>query len=212
MKLTDIFLATVLLLAACNDKKPQPPVIPQLGCVGWTINPLVNGVAYGPLSCSDSGSFTFPVCPSPPSRTDGTHTLVRPSGLLVPGATVTADFEIVGAGAFVGAQEQASGAMVSLFLQRAGDNWSGAGPYTDYRAYSIKDIPLSNGRYQLSVPLVRDQWTSVQDPGTEQGFAELLQNVERIGVVFGTYQSGRAHGVCPDNASSQFILHGYVVQ
>lgn len=219
-------VASILMsLQTCNDKN-QPPFIPtqppgpsssmcQPGW--WTINPLVNGVAYGPPSCTDNGSFVFPACPSPPSRTDGMHTLVRQSGPLSLGQTITVDFEITDADSFVGAQEQGSAAYVSLFLQRAGDNWSGTGSYNEYRAYSVNGAPpnlapLANGRYQLSVPLWRESWTNVELEGTAQGFVDLLQNIERIGVVFGTYNSGKAHGVCPTNTISKFNMHSYTVQ
>src|SRR5215211_1672501 len=191
-----IFLALfVALLAACNDSKPRPPWVPPApviqGCgAGWTVNPLVNGVQYGPTSCSPEGHFVFPACPAQPQRQDGMHTLVKPTGPLPPGATVAVDFEITGADTFVGAQEQASPAYVSLFIQRAGDN----------------------GRFQLSQQLIRDQWVSVSTPGTEEGFQALLQNAERVGIVFGTAQSGRAHGVCTGNASTQFIMHSFTVQ
>jgi|SRR5215211_2106103 len=219
-----IFLALfVALLAACNDSKPRPPWVPPApviqGCgAGWTVNPLVNGVQYGPTSCSPEGHFVFPACPAQPQRQDGMHTLVKPTGPLPPGATVAVDFEITGADTFVGAQEQASPAYVSLFIQRAGDNWSGEGPYTDFRAYSVEVAPpgfttnLGNGRFQLSQQLIRDQWVSVSTPGTEEGFQALLQNAERVGIVFGTAQSGRAHGVCTGNASTQFIMHSFTVQ
>jgi hypothetical protein len=50
------------------------------------------------------------------------------------------------------------------------------------------------------------------DGGTPQGFLELLQNAERVGITFGTAQSGRAHGVCSGNASTQFVLHSFQVQ
>lgn len=221
-----IALSLLIALAACNDKGPRPfpvptPPIPPVqtsSCgTAWTVNPLVNGVAFGPTSCSADGSFTFPVCPSPPARTDGMHTLVRPTGPLQPGATFTADFEIADAGKFVGAQEQEGAPYVSLFIQRTGDNWSGAGEFNEYRAYSINGAPpnlapLSNGRYQLSAQLVRDQWTNVQEAGTEEGWRNLLANAERIGVVFGTYYSGKAHGICPDNDWSRFIMHSLTVQ
>ncbi len=220
-----IILALVLsaLLAGCKDSKPRPPWQPPVppvtqGCgAGWTVNPLVNGVPYGPTSCSPDGSFVFPACPSPPSRQDGMHTLVRPTGPLQPGATVFVDFTIAGADNFVGAQEQGSAAYVSLFLQRAGDPWSGEA-YNDYRAYSATVAPpgfttnLGNGRFQITQQLVRDQWVAVSTQGTEEGFQALLQNTERIGVVFGTAESGRAHGVCTGNGSTQFLLHSLTVQ
>ena len=212
----------VLTLAACNESKPRPPWPPPTpgnqGCSGWTINPLVNNVAYGPNDCSMSGTFVLPECPAQPQRQDGLHTVVKETGPLPAGATVTADFEIVGATKFVGAQEQESPAAVSLFIQRAGDNWSGAGVYNEFRAYSVDVAPpgfvtnLGNGRYQLSQQLVRDKWVNVQDQGTELGFQELLQNTHRIGLVFGTAQSGRAHGVCSGNASTNFIMHSFTVQ
>ena len=217
-----IALAVPLALAACKDDTPrppwQPPIQPQGSCgAGWTVNPLVNGQQYGPTSCSPDGNFVFPACPAQPQRTDGMHTLVKPAGPLSPGATVAVDFEISGAGDVVGAQEQGSAPYVSLFIQRYGDDWSGAGPYNEFRAYSADVTPgfgqhLGNGRFRLSQQLVRDQWVNVQDQGTPQGFLDLLQNAEWIGITFGTAQSGRAHGVCTGNASTQFILHSFTVQ
>lgn len=222
-KLWKIALVAVLLVAACNDKKRPPPFVPLppptvTGCgAGWTVNPLVNGVAYGPTACAPEGSFVFPECPMPPSRKDGVHTLVRPSGPLAPGTTVTVDFEIAGAGGFVGAQEQLGTPFISLFMQRPGDNYSGVGIYNEFRAYSTNVAapnfaPLVNGRYQITQLLVRDQWKAVLTEGTTEGFVDLLRNVERIGVVFGTTESGAAHGICPINASTSFIMHSYTVQ
>ena len=169
--------------------QPQPPQLPPqpqpLPPASWTINPLIHGVAYGPTGTSPDGSFVFPICPAQPQRTDGMHTLVRPSAPLNYGDTLFCDFEIDGDSEFVGAQEQASPARCSLFLQRAGDNWTGAGVYNEYRAYSRDVAPpygqaLRKGRFQLSVPLVFEKWTNVQTEGTERGFRELLANIERI--------------------------------
>ena len=211
----------LLALGGCRSDKPRPPFVPVVpivqGCgAGWVVNPLVAGVPYGPTSCSAEGHFVFPSCPAQPQRNDGMHTLVRPTGPLPLGATMSVDFEISGASTFVGAQEQGSFAYVSLFIQRAGDNWSGAGAFNEFRAYSVNVVPaaenLGNGRYRLFQQLVRDQWVNVMTQGTEQGFLELLQNAERVGIVFGTAQSGRAHGVCSGNASTQFVLHGFTVQ
>lgn len=194
-------LALLLALGACHSSKPRPPfppVVPPIaqGCgAGWTVNPLVSGVAYGPTSCSPDGR--------------------RLTGPLPYGATISVEFEIAGASTFVGAQEQGSFAYVSLFIQRAGDNWSGLGAFNEFRAYSVGVVPaaenLGNGRFVLSQQLVREQWVAVMDGGTEQGFRELLQNAERVGITFGTAQSGRAHGVCSGNASTQFIMHGFTI-
>jgi hypothetical protein len=214
-------LSILLVLVSCKGDKPRPipwpaPTPGNQGCSGWTVNPLVNGVAFGPNDCSLNGQFIMPSCPAQPERQNGMHTLVKETGPLPYGGTVSVDFEIVGASNIVGAQEQGSFAYVSLFIQRAGDNWSGSGVYNEYRAYSVNVVPaaenLGNGRYQLSQALVRDQWVNVMTAGTEQGFQELLQNAQRIGIVFGTAQSGRAHGVCTGNASTQFIMHSFTVQ
>ena len=145
------------------------------------------------------------------------HTLVRPTGPLPYGATMSVDFEISGADRFVGAQEQGGVAYVSLFIQRSGDDWSGVGAYNEFRAYSSEVAPsfvenLGNGRYRLSQQLVRLEWVNVSATGTEDGFRALLQNAERAGIVFGTAQSGRAHGVCSGNASTQFVLYSFTVQ
>lgn len=216
-----LILLIPLALVACNEDKRPPwpaPTPGNQGCSGWTINPLVNNVSFGPNDCSMSGHFVAPECPAQPRRQDGLHSVVKDTGPLPAGATVNVDFEISGADKFVGAQEQESPAAVSLFIQRAGDNWSGAGPYNEYRAYSVDVVPagfltnLGNGRFQLSQQLVRDKWVNVMDQGTEQGFQELLQNAQRIGIVFGTAQSGRAHGVCSGNASTQVIMHSLTVQ
>jgi hypothetical protein len=48
-----------------------------------------------------------------------------------------------------------------LFLQRRGDDWSGVRAHEFYRWWSVSNVELAAGKYELSAPLVPDQWFSV---------------------------------------------------
>jgi hypothetical protein len=206
----------LLAVAGCNDK-PKPRPWPQPGpavsmCPAWTVNPLVGGLTYGPTSCSDNGTAPIEACPASFSKANGLHTVVRPQSPLPYGGTITIDFEVTG-GPFQGVESASdtSAAYLSLFMQRLGDNWSGQGEFNDYRRYSRKGVTLTPGRHTLAVQLTPDQWTSVITAGTDAGFNSLLPNVERIGYVVGTYQSGKAHGACSKNGPGQITIHGFSV-
>jgi hypothetical protein len=99
---------------------------------------------------------------------------------------------------FVAAETPDQVATVSLYFQRAGDNWSARGRYGSYRWYvPVHAVtPLTVGEHTIAVRL-DEAWTNVngnpnrQDPA---GYAAALQDTSRLGVAFGT-SSARSHGV-----------------
>lgn len=99
---------------------------------------------------------------------------------------------------FVAAELPDEPATVSLYLQRAGDNWTGRGRYGSYRWYAPASgvIPLSPGTHTVRLRL-DDRWTNVSGVPNEQvpqQYADALGNAAQIGIAFGS-PSRRSHGV-----------------
>lgn len=99
-------------------------------------------------------------------------------------------------------------ALMTVYFQRKGDNWSAQGRYDTYRWYaSAHDVKLEAGEYQLVVPL-NEGWTSanrstdgsavsanptlVPDPA---GFNAAKADTGCVGIVFGGNEVGRSHGM-----------------
>lgn len=79
--------------------------------------------------------------------------------------------------------------LVSLVLQRKGDNWTGKGKREFYRLYSPA-FPLKSGPAKHTIPLTG--WTGVY--GREGDMADVIEHMSNIAVAFG-HSAGRAHGV-----------------
>lgn len=99
---------------------------------------------------------------------------------------------------FVASETPNEAATVSLYLQQAGDNWSGRGRYESYRWYSPARgvVPLTAGEHTVTVQL-DDAWTNVNGRPNHQvpeGFAAAIRNTARVGIAFGS-SSRRSHGV-----------------
>jgi len=217
-----LLLAALPVLAACNDSNgKRPPFVPKPPtpalCPGWTIGPIINGVNWSPpfqeFPCTHDGAFTFPVCahepdPAPEPSVHAVTRLQAPP--LATGQTMSIVFEIIGEPGFEETEQGMVVPYLSLFMQRAGDNWSGAGAFNEYRGYSARNVPLAPGRHELRVPLTNDEWVAVMDHGTDAGFQQLLLNISNVGYTFGG--SGRAHGACALNQGVRFVLHEFSIQ
>lgn len=99
---------------------------------------------------------------------------------------------------FVAAEVPNEPATVSLYFQRAGDNWSGRGRYESHRWYSPARavMPLTPGEHTVTVRL-DEMWTNVQGRPNHQvpeSFSAAIKNTARIGLAFGSL-SRRSHGV-----------------
>lgn len=99
---------------------------------------------------------------------------------------------------FVATETPEQAATVSLYFQRAGDNWSGKGRYMSYRWYvpARAVIPLSPGTHEVTVKF-DEAWTNVHGRSNRadpSGFEAALRNTSRLGLAFGS-RSRRSHGV-----------------
>lgn len=78
---------------------------------------------------------------------------------------------------------------VRLFIQRAGDNLSGAGVFQQYRYWSTPGVQkLAPGSFALRARFDPAQWTDIYGkPGSDfpERFRQTLQNAARVGVTFG---------------------------
>jgi hypothetical protein len=155
-------------------------------------------------------SFEFPVGSSKhvgylTRAPAGQYSLIGKSGIRL-------SFEIVGNGPFKGAAQQPDVTSVGLYFQRAGDDWSAAGPFEGYRFYSLDEIvPVRAGAFTLDVPLVRARWTSANtNAATEADFQAAIANAAAVGFTFGN-SSGKGHGVYSEAPGSTFTVRGFDV-
>ena len=109
---------------------------------------------------------------------------------------------------FVAVETPNEPATVSIYFQRAGDNWTGRGKYGSYRWYAgeagIKH--LAPGEHTMTVRL-DDRWGSVDGkPSTSRAaaFADAKANAARLGLAFGS-NSRRSHGVAA-TGNARFTL------
>ncbi|MBY6216878.1 hypothetical protein [Qipengyuania aquimaris] len=166
----------------------------------WEIGPEIRGKNYSVgmpavMSAGQAGpAFDFPT-----GRHGQVKYVTKLTGPLTNARSVTITYRIDSSTGtrFIPTERPGAPAILSLYLQRRGDNWSGRGKYSAYRWYSApeKTVPLSPGRHTLTVDLV-DDWIPVTGGRTQdmRGFRSALQNAETVGFVLG-WSGGRGHGV-----------------
>ena len=103
--------------------------------------------------------------------------------------------------------------ILSIYFQRAGDNWSGRGPFEAYRWFSTfrTHSPITPGEHELSVRL-DEGWTAVQTSSVRTNpaaFRDAVQNADRVGFVFGG-GDGYGHGVYA-TGPARFVVTSFKV-
>jgi hypothetical protein len=88
--------------------------------------------------------------------------------------------------------------LVTLYLQRKGDNWTGVGEYETFRWYATGSTITTNGAgtYTITAKL-SDRWTAIQlsnSYSSPHKFYEAKQDCDRMGFVLGG-GTGYGHGV-----------------
>lgn len=105
-------------------------------------------------------------------------------------------------------------AAVRLFLQRQGDDMSGAGQYEFYRWWSNAGTALKEGAVTVDVALEPALWTSVfgkTGDNNPAAFAEAMANIGNVGVTFGG-GCFYGHGVRILNGRATFTMNRFAVQ
>ena len=88
--------------------------------------------------------------------------------------------------------------MLTLYFQRAGDNWSGRGRYEAYRWYATfaTQTPITPGEHVVAAPLDAN-WTAVMTSSARTnplGFRDAIANADQVGFVLGG-GDGYGHGI-----------------
>lgn len=197
-RLKPIFATTLAILAVSPAAADAPPASV------WEIGPFIDGRNYSvgmpvrPAETSEGASF---VIPGPSARDGHVHYVTMPVRSLAGARRITLRYRIDAPQGTRFLQQEDPGAgpaTLSLYFQRRGDSWRARHP--DYRWYSPmgRDVPLSPGVHEVSIPLDPDQkWVAMMggnSSGNPRGFAAALSEAHRVGFTFGG-NSGRGHGV-----------------
>jgi len=91
-----------------------------------------------------------------------------------------------------------SPSIVTIYFQRRGDNWSGAGPFEGYRWYATfaSQMPISPGFHRIIAPL-DGNWTAVETSSARSNpsaFAAAIADSDEVGFVLGG-GTGYGHGI-----------------
>jgi hypothetical protein len=207
-------LKTKFLLAIAATTAALPVAVAAMPpAEAWEIGPRIRGRNYseGMPAHPSRGSrgslmIDFPVARS--GQVDAVTTAVRP---LAGARQITMRYRVDAAPGtrFVAVETPDLPATVSLYFQRAGDNWSAKGRYASYRWYvpARAVIPLSPGEHTVTVRF-DEAWTNVNGNNNRQlsdGFASALGSTARIGIAFGS-RSRRSHGVYATGPASFTLL------
>ncbi len=110
---------------------------------------------------------------------------------------------------FVAVEDANTAPTISLYFQRARDNWTAKGKYASYRWYAPKHtlMPITPGEHTISIRF-DDRWTNVAHrPNTEhaRAYDAALARTARFGFAFGTPLL-RSHGVAATGQASFTLL------
>lgn len=199
----DMKLSTILLIGLASACASVPVALVALPpAEAWEIGPWARGRNYSvgmPANPSPGPGGTlfmdFPIAGA--GQVDALTTAVGP---LAGARQITLTYRVDAARgtSFVADELPNEPATISLYFQRAGDNWSSRGRSASNRWYSPGHavVPLRPGRHTITVGL-DETWTNVNGTPNNQdpdGFEAALQNTARIGMAFGS-PSRRSHGV-----------------
>lgn len=190
-----IIVAVVVIVAiVAMSKRHKPKAANDVGKSGWWIQ-FSPGMPQHP---TPDGAGWHCAVPAPPGQLEYVQNFSSPA--IRAGQTLTAKFTITGGG-FTAPDDPGRIAVVSLLLQRHGDNWTAQGVMASYRFYSSATFPLAAGDGVLTMSIDPAQWTNVNGQHDAAGFAAMLAELSNAGLVFGS-SNLRGHGVSASQPST----------
>lgn len=196
-----IAAAILTLIAASGGTKigaAATAVSPDPGA--WLIGPIIRGRNY---------SVRMPLHPTPrrgggfhidlPRAPGSVHYVTFPHGSLAGKRRIVMRYRVE---TDRGVQIEPSTApnlpsMITLYFQRAGDNWSGRGRFESYRWYATfaTRSPIVAGEHVMVAPL-NGLWTAVQTSTARTNpaaYRNAIANADQVGFVLGG-GDGYGHG------------------
>ena len=196
-------LLALLLLAACGDgagartdgaaAAPDPRA--------WVIGPVIRGRNY---------SVDMPLHPSPgrggtwhidlPQAPGSAHYMTFAHGSLAGKRRIVLRYRVEADPGvrIVPTTAPRSPAIITLYFQRRGDDWSARGRFETYRWYATfaSHSPIVPGEHEMVAPL-DGNWTAVMTSSARTepaAFREALVHADQVGFVLGG-GDGYGHGV-----------------
>jgi hypothetical protein len=193
-------LSAFALLTACEaEATAQPAAASDPGA--WTVGPIIRGRNYSvgaalhPVPRRGGGwQIDLPKAPG------SVHYVTFRHGPLAGKRRIVMRYRIETARGtrLLAASDGRSGAMITLYFQRRGDNWSGRGRFETYRWYATfaTQALLTPGDHVMAAPL-DGAWTAVETSralASPAAFRAALADADQVGFVLGG-GDGFGHGV-----------------
>jgi len=190
-----IAMAMASISACSNDSSHSPPK-PVEASLGWSIGPTINGINYSPGSSPTLTGDSFPLGPN-----THVHYVTRPTGPLSSASEITLTYRLdLPQGASVLPSTNplpGAPALITLYFQRSGDDWSGVGPFETYRWWAtFATQPLEPGEHTVSAKMAGN-WSAVMNSDRSKNpaaFEDAMAHAARVGFTLGG-GTGYGHGV-----------------
>jgi len=218
-----LFLLLLVGVAACSSNDPLPPpsgapVVISTDAARWNIT-FSPGMPPRPTAGGGAWYFDFPAGPDAKGAAS-VHYVTTPAVGRLSGVKLVVDYEIVhmtGAPVYqwkLGDPNNTcddAGAHFSLYMQRRGDNLSGAGAYEFFRWFKSGGR-ITPGRATTIAMLSGADWTAVYGRGNDAQFQATLADLGNVGLTFGGgCFAGHGVNLKPGSGTSRFVLHGFAV-
>jgi hypothetical protein len=192
------------LLPACGNggaAAGAPVGASPADAAAWEIGPIIRGRDYSqgmPLHPTPRRQGGWQIdLPQPPGSV---HYVTFRHGSLAGKSRIVLRYRVEAAPGvrIVPATAPALPSIVTLYFQRAGDDWSGRGAFEAYRWYATfaSQSPIAPGDHLLVAPL-DGNWTAVERSSARTNpaaFRDSVAHADRVGFVLGG-GDGYGHGV-----------------
>lgn len=201
MRIRTAFLAAFCLCACGIEAEATAQPAAASSPQAWVIGPIVRGRNYSrgvPLHPAPrrGGGFQIDLPRAPGS----VHAVTFRHGPLTGKRRIVMRYRVETArgASLLAASDGRSPSMITLYFQRAGDNWSGRGRFEAYRWYATfaTQTPLTPGDHVMVAPL-DGAWTAVETSKATTNpaaFRAALAAADQVGFVLGG-GDGFGHGI-----------------